>query len=137
MNRYRVTLTAITSKSFTRDLEAVDQYAAASAAQMMADREYPDADEIRFDKVELLEAAPEPTPDPLAQARDIIAGLLDAADHGVTELESLAVDALDDEGIVETRTLRDEYEQRSQDAWKAIEAARAFLASQEDPTCQG
>ncbi len=131
MNRYRVTMTVFTADSYDAEVEAMDEDHARRFGEESADRLYPDASEIRVDEVELLTSAPEPTPDPLALAREIIAGLLDAADHGVTELESLAVDALDDEGIVETRTLRDEYEQRSQDAWKAIEAARAFLATKE------
>ena len=134
MNRYRVTMTVFTADSYDAEVEAMDEGHARRFGEESAGRLYPDASEIRVDEVELLTSAPEPTPDPLALAREIIAGLLDAADHGVTELESLAVDALDDEGIVETRTLRDEYEQRSQDAWKAIEAARAFLATKEPTT---
>ena len=134
MNRYRVTMTVFTADSYDAEVEAMDEGHARRFGEESAGRLYPDASEIRVDEVELLTSAPEPTPDPLALAREIIAGLLDAADHGVTELENLAVDALDDEGIVETRTLRDEYEQRSQDAWKAIEAARAFLATKEPTT---
>lgn len=130
MNRYRVTLTVFSADSFSRDVDAVNEDDARRFAEQFADREYPDASEIRFDEVELLTAAPEPTPDPLAQARRIIAGLLDAANQGSENLHELvecAAEEADDEAVAG-------YRARETDADKAIEAARAFLASQEPPT---
>lgn len=130
MNRYRVNMTIGVPVAMEVTTPAEDDARARRYARDAAKGQYPDFISISIDRVtELSKRAP--TPDPLAQARDIIAGLLDAANHGVTELESLAVDALADEGIEETRTLREDYDRRSQEAWATIEAARAFLASQE------
>ena len=69
MNRYRVTVTVFSAESFDREIEAVNEDAARQHAEQSAERHYPDASEILVDDVELLDAAPEPTPDPLAQAR--------------------------------------------------------------------
>jgi hypothetical protein len=79
-------------------------------------------------------------PAALAKARGIIAALLDAADCGAQELDSLAIDALsdpedqpesDEDAFRQTRELRADYDRRSREAWSAIETARTFLATKE------
>lgn len=90
------------------------------------------------------DSAPAAPPlDDLARARDIIDRLLDAANHGVTELESLSVDAIpddddqakmtDSQAFQATDALREDYERRAREAWTAIEDARAFLAPPPEP----
>lgn len=130
MNRYRVTLTVFTADSFGRDVDAVNEDDARRFAEQFADREYPDASEIRVDEVERLTAAPEPTPDPLAQARDIIARLLDAANQGSENLHELAECAEDEGNVLQAKS----YSLRERDADSAIAAARAFLATKEPTT---
>lgn len=117
MNRYSVTMTVYEATSFDREIDAANEAAARQFAKQSVERDYPNASEILIDEVELLAAAePEPQPDPLAQAREIIAGLMDAASHGALDMDLTDKDAA-----------------RMADA--AIEAARAFLASQEPTTC--
>lgn len=81
MNRYRVTMTVFTADSYNAEVEAMDEGHARRFGEESAERQYPDASEIRVDEVELLTPAPEPTPDPLAQAREIIAGLVERLDR--------------------------------------------------------
>jgi hypothetical protein len=130
MNRYRVTMTVYEATSFDREIDAANEAAARQFAKQSVERDYPNASEILVDEVELLTAEPAPQPDPLALARGIIAGLLDAANLGVTELDDLSQDAISDEGSDETPALRADYDRRSTEAWAAIEAARAFLAKE-------
>tara|TARA_R110000868_G_scaffold409899_1_gene696439 strand:- start:35288 stop:35680 length:393 start_codon:yes stop_codon:yes gene_type:complete len=130
MNRYRVTVTVFSAESFDREVHAVDEDAARRFAEASTERNHPEATEILVDDVELLDAAPEPTPDPLAQARRIIAGLLDAANQGSEnwhELAECAAEEADDEAVTG-------YRARERDADAAITAARAFLATKEPPT---
>jgi hypothetical protein len=115
MNCYRVTLTVFNAESFVAEVEAMDKDHARRFGEESAERQYPDASEIRVDEVELLTAAPEPPTDPLAQARDIIGGLLEAAKHGAMDLSQTD-------------------EPAGARAGTAIEAARAFLATKEPTT---
>lgn len=135
MNRYRVTLTVFSAESFVAEVEAMDKDHARRFGEESAERQYPDASEIRVDEVELLTSAPEPTPDPLAQARDIIAGLLDAAALGVEDMGQLAAEAQYDmdAGIVRAVPAAAwlEKERRTQET---IATARAFLATKEPTT---
>lgn len=113
MNTYRVTLTAIMADSRDYDVEASTEADAWEAAEDRMNADLPDLQEIRRDDLELLTAAPvEPPTDPLAQARDIIARLLDAAEHGAMDLSQTD-------------------EPAGAKASGAIEAARAFLATKE------
>lgn len=59
MNRYRVTLTVFSADSYEAEVEAMDEDHARRFAEQFADREYPDASEIRVDEVELRPATPE------------------------------------------------------------------------------
>jgi hypothetical protein len=130
MNRYRVTMTVFTADSYDAEVEAMDEDHARRFGEESADRLYPDASEIRVDEVELLTAAePAPQPDPLAQARDIIAGLLDAANQGSENLHELAECAADEGDKIQAKS----YSMRERDADAAIEAARAFLAEELTP----
>lgn len=130
MNCYRVTLTVFSAESFVAEVEAMDKDHARRFGEESAERQYPDASEIRVDEVELL--TPEPQPDPLAQAREIIAGLLDAAALGVEDMGQLAAEAQDDmdAGIVRAVPAAAwlEKERRTQET---IATARAFLATKE------
>lgn len=130
MNRYRVTMTVFSAESVDRQVEAVDEDTARRFGEESADREYPDATEIRVDGVELLTADPAPQPDALAQARDIIAGLLDAANQGSENLHELAECAADEGDKIQAKS----YSMRERDADAAIEAARAFLAQKQEPS---
>lgn len=89
MNRYRVPMTVYEATSFDREIDAIHEAAARQFAKQSVERDYPNASEIMVDEVELLTADPSPQPDPLAQARDIIAGLLDAANQGSETCTSL------------------------------------------------
>ena len=129
MNRYRVAMTVFSADSFSRDVDAVNEGDARRFAEQFADREYPDASEILVDDVELLDAAPEPTPDPLALARDIIAGLLDAVDLAATEFAAFSVGP-----PIDNAEIRRTYARARQDFGAKAAAARAFLATKEPTT---
>lgn len=129
MNRYRVTLTVFTADSYDAEFEAMDEDHARRFGEESAGRRYPDASEIRVDEVELLTAAPEPPTDPLAQARDIIVGLLDAADHAAMEFAALSTS----NQIPDVR-MRLGYADACQDLGSMVAAARAFLATKEPTT---
>lgn len=143
MNRYKVTLTAMLADSRDYEVEAENKAKAWDAAEDMMMLDLPNLDEIRRDEIELIamDTFPgnEPEPDALTQARELIDRLLDAADHGAIELDSLSVDAIPDDDIQAelsdpeafkaTHELRTEYERRAKDAWQAIKDARAFLAN--------
>jgi hypothetical protein len=115
-------MTVFSAESFNREVDAVNEDDARRFAEQFADREYPDAHEIRVDEIELLTAEPAPQPDPLALARDIIAGLLDAAHCGVAELERLSHDCAP--GMAAA------YRVQAKDAWESAKAAEAFLAQE-------
>jgi hypothetical protein len=189
MNRYRVAMSVTNVEDFYHVAEAVDDETARRFAKEAAEREHPNAFDVKVEYTELLppeqEAKPGVTPDLMAhmlkaaslglmiinpkptaylsaagvmamkhaqvaaafddltKARQIIEGLLDAADCGAQELESLAIDALsdpedqpgsDEDAFRQTRELRADYDRRSTEAWQAIEAARAFLATKEPTT---
>ncbi len=131
MNCYRVTLTVFSAESFVAEVDAMDEDHARRFGEESAERQYPDASEIQVDEVELLTPEPEPNAflsaaetmamkhaqvaaafDELTKARGIIAGLLEAAEHGTMY-----------------------FDQTDEWAWaKAcakIKAARAFLATKE------
>lgn len=129
MNRYRVTMTVYEATSFDREIDAANEAAARQFAKQSVERDYPNASEILVDEVELLTAEPAPQPDPLAQARDIIAGLLDAANQGSENLHELAECAADEGDKIQAKS----YSMRERDADAAIEAARAFLAEELTP----
>jgi hypothetical protein len=122
MNRYRVTMTVYEATSFDREIDAANEAAARQFAKQSVERDYPNASEILVDEVELLTAEPAPQPDPLALARDIIAGLLDAAHCGVAELERLSHDCAP--GMAAA------YRVQAKDAWESAKAAEAFLAQE-------
>ena len=130
MNRYRVAMTVTNVEDFYHVAEAVDDETAKRFAKEAAEREHPNAFDVKVEYTELLPPAPEPTPDPLALARDIIAGLLDAANQGSENLHELAECAAEeaDDGVSA------DYRARERDADKAIAAARAFLATKEPTT---
>lgn len=129
MNRYRVAMTVTNVEDFYHVAEAVDDETARRFAKEAAEREHPNAFDVKVEYTELLPPAPEPTPDPLALARDIIAGLLDAADHAATEFAALSTSDL----IPDVRA-RLGYADACQDLGALADAARAFLATKEPTT---
>lgn len=131
MNRYRVAMTVTNVEDFYHVAEAVDDETARRFAKEAAEREHPNASEVKVQYTELLTPEPEPNAflsaaetmamkhaqvaaafDELTKARGIIAGLLEAAEHGTMY-----------------------FDQTDEWAWaKAcakIKAARAFLATKE------
>jgi len=161
MNHYRVAMTVTNVEDFYHVAEAVDDETARRFAKEAAEREHPNAFDVKVEYTELLpperEAKPGVTPDLMAhmlkaaslglvtinpkptvylssagvmamkhaqvaaafdeltKARDIIAGLLDAAEHGAMDLSQTD-------------------EQAGAKACTTIEAARAFLATKEPTT---
>lgn len=130
MNRYRVAMTVTNVEDFYHVAEAVDDETARRFAKEAAEREHPNASEVKVQYTELLPPEPKPATTkfvPLDQVRDIIAGLLDAANQGLENLHELAECAAEDGNLFQAQG----YSLREMGADAAIAAARAFLATKE------
>ena len=130
MNRYRVAMTVTNVEDFYHVAEAVDDEAARRFAKEAAEREHPNAFNVKVEYTELLAPERKAKPHQLALARDIIAGLLDAANQGSENLHELAECATDEGNLFQAEG----YSLREMDADAAIAAARASLATKEPAT---
>ena len=129
MNHYRVAMTVTNVEDFYHVAEAVDDETARRFAKEAAEREHPNAFNVKVEYTELLPPERKAKPDPLAVARDIIAGLLDAVDLAATEFAAFSAGP-----PIDNAETRRAYARARQDFGAKAAAARAFLATKEPTT---